>query len=51
MDFTRLDEQLLRSKLNWWAAARIENFYNRVRKHSLLDQLSTLTFGQLRTGS
>ena len=29
----------------------IESFYNRVRRHSHLDQLSPLAFEQLRTGS
>jgi len=29
----------------------IEGFYNRVRRHSHLDQLSPLAFEQLRTGS
>jgi len=29
----------------------IEGFYNRVRRHSHLDQLSPMEFEQLRTGS
>jgi putative transposase len=29
----------------------IEGFYNRVRRHSHLDQLSPMAFEQLRTGS
>ena len=29
----------------------MEGFYNRVRRHSHLDQLSPLAFEQLRTGS
>ena len=29
----------------------IEGFYNRVRRHSHLDQLSPLAFEQLQTGS
>ena len=29
----------------------IEGFYNRIRRHSHLDQLSPMDFEQLRTGS